>query len=154
MKQLLNSIWQGLKFWFLAVWTFLQDLIGFFLTVIVKAEEYTFTDSKGKKYTYYLAKRLNNTWTGVSLGDYIVFAKDEFVDEINIRHEYGHQKQSFILGPLYLIIIGIPSFLGNIWDRITHKNWSCLDRIVWYYTQPHEHWADKIAGITLEDRGV
>lgn len=31
--------------------------------------------------------------------------------EKTIKHEYGHQLQSYILGPLYLLIIGLPSGL-------------------------------------------
>lgn len=153
MKTKKQYLLNEFKEWVIVFWTFIQSLIGMILVAVTGAQESKITIN-GKDYKFYLAKRLNNTWSGVSLGDYIVFAKENFVDEINIRHEYGHQVQSMILGPLYLIIIGIPSFLGNIWDRIAHIDWSCLDRVTWYYTQPWEHWADKIAGITLEDRGV
>ena len=31
-----------------------------------------------------------------------------------IRHEYGHTRQSLLLGPVYLVIIGIPSFLWAV----------------------------------------
>lgn len=142
-----------LKEWAIVLWTFIQSAIGLLLITVTGAEERKLTIGN-KDYKYYLAKRFNSMWSGVSLGEYIVFAKDNFVDEINIRHEYGHYVQSIYLGPLYLLFIGIPSVLGNIWDRTAHINWSCLDRITWYYTQPWEHWADTIAGITLEDRGV
>ena len=153
MKKNNEYLLNELKDWIIVLWTLIQSTIGLLLVVVTGAEPMYMT-IKNKQYKYYIAKRFNNTWTGVSLGEYIVFAKHEFVDEINVRHEYGHHTQSLILGPLYLILIGIPSFIGNIWDRIAHKNWSCLDRIAWYYTQPHEHWADSFADITLEDRGV
>lgn len=153
MKKYSNFLLDTLKEWFFIIWTAPQELLGSIVSVVVGAEEHEYKIDD-KTYVYYLAKRFNNTWSGVSLGDYIIFAKGNFVDDINVRHEYGHQIQSLILGPLYLIVIGLPSFIGNIWDRVIHKNWSCLDRVAWYYTQPHEHWADKIGGITLEDRGV
>ena len=50
---------------------------------------------------------------GVSLGKFI-FAPD---DESMISHEYGHTKQSLLLGPLYLPVIGLPSML---WNRLPY----------------------------------
>ena len=48
---------------------------------------------------------------GVTLGKYI-FIYQDYTDKAHvIKHECGHVKQSKILGPLYLIIIGIPSLL-------------------------------------------
>ena len=82
---------------------------------------------------------------GVSLGNYIIFGQK--VDETSVKHERGHQKQSLYLGWLYLIIIGLPSFCGNIFDRLFHKNWSYAERMDWYYNQPWEKWADKLGGL-------
>ena len=48
---------------------------------------------------------------GVSLGKYIFINQDYTDKEIVIKHECGHVKQSKILGPLYLLVIGIPSIL-------------------------------------------
>ena len=49
--------------------------------------------------------------SGVSLGLFI-FSKAPVVEEELwlMRHEYGHTLQSLMLGPLYLLVIGIPSF--------------------------------------------
>ena len=82
---------------------------------------------------------------GVSLGNYIIFG--QVVIDLCIRHEQGHQKQSLYLGPLYLLIIGLPSITGNIYDRIAHKSWDLTDRLKWYYKQPWEAWADKLGGV-------
>ena len=153
MKTKKQYLLSEIKDWLIVVWTLLQSLLGLFLVIITGAKPMYMT-IRNKQYKFYIARRFNKTWSGVSLGDYIVFSLEEFADEINVRHEYGHHKQSLMLGPLYLIVIGLPSLLGNLWDKFAHTNWSCLDRIVWYYTQPHEHWADSLAGINLEDRGV
>lgn len=68
--------------------------------------------------------------TSISLGLFVFVTSEPFfakkyegqisVDELSNRllvHEYGHTIQSLILGPLYLIVIGIPStlwgFLGG-----------------------------------------
>ena len=52
-------------------------------------------------------------------------------------HEYGHTIQSLILGPLYLLVIGIPSV---VWCTFTfylikYPKWS-------YYRFYTEHWAN------------
>ena len=53
-----------------------------------------------------------NSSFSASLGIFIFFGE---VDKYNLTrvlsHEYGHCIQSCILGPLYLLIIGIPSFI-------------------------------------------
>ena len=57
----------------------------------------------------------------MSLGQYIFLTNDPYryvtedqdiekVYQKILVHEYGHSIQSLILGPLYLIVIGIPSY--------------------------------------------
>ena len=47
----------------------------------------------------------------VTLGKY-VFVSQTYRDQgMIIKHECGHVKQSKMLGPLYLIVIGVPSIL-------------------------------------------
>lgn len=60
--------------------------------------------------------------------------------EDSILHESGHVRQSELLGPLYLFVIGIPSGIhcvlhDTIYGR--HAN---------YYDFFTEKWADKLAG--------
>ena len=82
---------------------------------------------------------------GVSLGKYIILHENYFPCDLD--HEKGHQKQSLYLGWLYLLIIGIPSSLGNLYDRIFHKKWDSEKRYKWYYNQPWEKWADKLGKV-------
>lgn len=88
-------------------------------------------------------------WTecnfGVSLGNYIILNANSRTNDI--RHERGHQKQSLYLGWLYLIVIGLPSVIGNIYDRIAHRDWTYYHRERWYYAQPWEAWADRLGGV-------
>ena len=70
--------------------------------------------------------------------------------EDGMKHEYGHSIQSRILGPAYLLIIGIPSLLGNIYDRVFNKEWKYSKSCRWYYNQPWEKWADKLGGVDRE----
>ncbi|MCL2796857.1 MAG: hypothetical protein FWD58_02220 [Firmicutes bacterium] len=86
------------------------------------------------------------SWGGISLGAFIFIdtpiMKDRATDSDFVNHEYGHSLQSSKLGPLYLIIIGIPSliwaaFFGN-WRRAHKKS---------YYDFYTEQWADELAGV-------
>ena len=93
-------------------------------------------------YQFYVAQRMPS---GISLGNYIIL--NEWFSLTAVEHEHGHSIQSRYLGPLYLIVIGLPSLLGNIYDRIAHKNWDYKDSCKWYYNQPWEKWADKLGGV-------
>lgn len=56
----------------------------------------------------------NGNFGGVSLGLFIFVnnSKSEDWKSDAIIHEYGHTFQSLFLGPLYLLVVGIPS---SIW---------------------------------------
>jgi hypothetical protein len=87
---------------------------------------------------------------GVSLGSFIIFGdmNGRYIPtEKSIQHEQGHQKQSLYLGPLYLIVVGIPSLLGNLWDRFFHGSWNYRAREKWYYSRYPENWADKLGNV-------
>ena len=129
------------------IWQFPQNLVGFILSrFAIKVQEETFNDGSNNK--IYFVKRLNNS--GVSLGNYIVLGKvydGHYQYKKCINHEHGHQKQSKMFGPLYLIFIGIPSLCVNIWNRKMHKKWQYEKRQKWYYSQYPEKWADKLGHV-------
>ena len=74
----------------------------------------------------------------VTLGNYIFVSSR--ATENTIKHEWGHTRQSLLLGPLYLIIIGIPSIL---W-AMTHRTIAPDKSYNWFYT---EVWADKLGDV-------
>lgn len=76
--------------------------------------------------------------SSVSLGQYILVDSDMLVNYRTIAHEHGHQIQSLYLGPLCLVVIGLPSAIGNLLHRKIKFN---------YYKQPWEAWADKLGGV-------
>ncbi len=125
-----------MKYILFYIWQLPQNLLGLIIELITRAKHET-------NFGFYCTYRFG--WFGVSLGDYIIFGGLPSKD--SIAHEKGHQKQSFYLGWLYLLIIGIPSFIGNIRDRLFHKKWSVEKRISWYYQQPWEKWADNLGGV-------
>lgn len=132
------------------IWQLPQNLIGFLLT---------------RKYNYKSIRRVgkdvvNSKWvdvyfkpffcSGVSLGDYIIldyYYCGMACSRQVVAHEYGHSRQSLILGWLYLPLIGLPSIITNVWDRLFHKNWTSDQREKWYYGRYPENWADKLGGV-------
>ena len=70
----------------------------------------------------------NNGW-GMTLGSYIngYNLEADPQKERTFAHEYGHTKQSMVLGPLYLSLVGIPSIIGSVSDDIGlsdhHREW-------------------------------
>lgn len=78
---------------------------------------------------------------GITLGKYIYIHKNIKNFEYILKHEHGHVVQSKILGPLYLIVIGIPSL---IWATI-HTYFKIKKSYYSFYT---EAWANKISGLT------
>lgn len=74
--------------------------------------------------------------SGVSLGWFQFTHRNATKDTAS--HEVGHSVQSLYLGPLYLLVIGLPSIIwaGIIYPRIGGNYYS-------FYT---ESWANKISG--------
>ena len=63
-------------------------------------------------------------------------------DERTVRHEYGHSLQSVILGPLWLLAIGLPSL---VWAGCLRK-WRERHGAS-YYSFYTEAWADSLGGV-------
>lgn len=126
----------------LFLWQLPQNILGLLVIFFTGAHKTAF---KGE----WVASKFPHF--GVSLGNYIIFGGAGGSVE-SLKHEQGHQKQSMYLGPLYLILIGLPSIIGNIVSRIewtfSSKDREVAKRIVkWYYKQPWEAWADKLGGV-------
>ena len=75
----------------------------------------------------------------ITLGDYVFVGLNSEYKE-TVKHELGHTIQSKILGPLYLIVIGIPSItycgLRRIFPSLRKKN---------YYNFYTEKWANNLS---------
>ena len=123
----------------LYIWQLPQNLLGLLFLAYTKISKRfeckmmtTFT--KGQKvYCIY------NYNTGVSLGEYIFLGSMPKMKDI--RHEYGHCRQSRMLGPLYLIVIGLPSLLHCIFFQHDYSRPNA------YYEFYTEKWADKLGGV-------
>jgi hypothetical protein len=67
------------------------------------------------------------------------------LDERNKNHEWGHSVQSRMLGPLYLLVIGIPSTLRVIYLLAYRKTKG--HRWNGYFDGFPENWADRLGGV-------
>ena len=95
-----------------------------------------------------------NDKSSVSLGMFVFVTKEPYFynklkdgytkDELSRRllvHEYGHTIQSLILGPLYLIVIGIPS---TLWGFLPNLHKKRKDDQISYFSFFTEDWANRL----------
>lgn len=117
------------------LWQLPQNLCGIAYRRMIKKDIITqVNDDSG--YNVYLTRTNRG---GVTLGEYI-FVYQNFTDLSRvIQHETGHVMQSRILGPLYLLVIGLPSIIhAALHKYLSHDN---------YYHFYTEKWANKLAGL-------
>ncbi len=122
------------------IWQLPQNILGFFVlwTFGIRGLILKVSHEENWINVYYLKyMKKDNFSQGVSLGNFILIEKDEL--KYSKEHEIGHSKQSQILGPLYLLVIGLPSFLWAFYYSFNTK--------LNYYSFYTERWADKLAGI-------
>lgn len=74
----------------------------------------------------------------IALGEYIIIGGK--CDKSDVRHEYGHVRQSRMLGWLYLVVIGIPSLWHACWHD---KLWAKNKEYSHFWT---EKWAENLGG--------
>lgn len=116
------------------VWQLPQNLVGVIYGACIKKDKY-----KSNPYgdcVIYTKYHIG----AVTLGKYIFLWRFSSNKDFTIKHEYGHVKQSKILGPFYLLVIGLPSI---IWAWLNDKI-APNKSYYWFYT---EAWANKLGGI-------
>ncbi len=123
-------------FWF--IWGLPQNIIGLGLLILSLFHP----DHKIYKYKSAVIVDLPIGNQGaVSLGQFIfIFSRYKDVGFIE-RHEYGHTIQSHLLGPLYLLVIGLPSI---IWNKF-FAEYRRVNKVS-YYDFWVESWANKLGG--------
>lgn len=117
----------------LYAWQLPQNLVGLLLIAVLRPEDCY--DFYGRRLCY--ATRMKY---GISLGRYIIVNSvlRDYAGNTE-RHELGHCRQSVMLGPLYLFVVGIPSILWAAWWK--------PDRGISYYSFYTEKWADRLGGV-------
>ena len=137
MKRILYCIWQ-------CTWGFLQSAIGALVFIL---------HIRDKHYFYHGA--VITEWknkSSISLGMFVYVTNEPYfygklkneysMEELSNRllvHEYGHTIQSLVLGPIYLIVIGIPS---TLWGFIPSLNKKRKNEEISYFSFFTEKWAN------------
>lgn len=109
-----------------------QNILGFLLSRKYKKSQKFF----GANIYYH-----DQNWGGVSLGMFIIMSGingKEWTESVKV-HEYGHSLQSLILGPFYLLFIGLPSMIWCKSKRFI--NYRAQNNIS-YYSFYTEKWAN------------
>ncbi len=139
MKVLLYRILQ-------CTWGILQTTLGLIVFLLhIKDEHFCF---HGAIITRWKSK------SSVSLGMFVFVTDDPYFydklkgdyskEELSSRlltHEYGHTIQSLILGPLYLLVMGIPS---TLWGFLPSCNKKRKEQKVSYFSFFTESWANAL----------
>ena len=147
MRSVFYAVWQ-------CTWGFLQTLLGFFILILHR---------KSKHFRYHGA--IITLWepkSSVSLGLFVFVSAEPFfvkkyegqisVAELSNRllvHEYGHTIQSLILGPLYLLLIGIPS---TLWGFLMAKKRK--EKQIPYGAFITEKWANSLGEYVTKEKSV
>ena len=129
MKKINNYIKDSIKW----LWQFPQNMLALCIEGVLCQAAYR--EGKAGGNTIIVNITLPSA---MSLGDYLFV--NPMSSQKSIQHECGHSKQSDILGPLYLIVIGIPSLLHNIVHYLCSKigiKWN-------YYRFYSEYWAERL----------
>ena len=124
--------------WILAAtWELPQTLLALVLICVLHAKR---LDGKGRVFLVHRRRIL----TCFSLGEFIFF-DDWAPDDETVRHETGHSVQSRIFGPLYLLLIGLPSIVWNMLSRMRGSRGRWFSSR--YYDTPWEHGADVLGKV-------
>lgn len=139
MKCILYCVWQ-------CTWGILQTFLGAVLYLLHIRERHCF-------YHGAVITEWKNA-SSVSLGMFVFVTKEPYFydklsddytkEELSQRllvHEYGHTIQSLILGPLYLIVMGIPS---TIWGFLPSLNKKRKEKQISYFSFFTESWANRL----------
>ena len=116
------------------LWELPQNILGLIMKLVF--HKYSGIYLTNKEERYYI-----NFWSikgGISLGWFQFINIDQYSYRLVALHEVGHSKQSLYLGPLYLLVVGIPSILwAGVFHRFFFKNKS-------YYSFYTEAWANSL----------
>lgn len=125
----------------------IQNIAGFVMFVIYKAKGSESEVFHNAVITYIEKKNFG----GVSLGMFIFINKNvkgERLHDMQI-HEYGHTVQSLILGPVWLFVIALPSF---IWCGLPALVKWRAEKDVSYYWLYCEGWSNLCGLFATKDR--
>ena len=123
----------------LYIWQLPQNLLGLIMMLFMLPHE---SKENYKGITYIVAKRMKG---GISLGNYVILSYSYGNKKYSQKvwdHEYGHTRDSRIFGPLYLIVIGLPSLIwAYLYGNVIKTSYNG------YYKFYTEKRADQLGGV-------
>ena len=127
-----------------------QTLLGFLMFLkYIKNPHYTFHGAIVTEW---------HSGSSLSLGMFLFVStiykeKPETKDLYNrlVVHEYGHTIQSLVLGPLYLIVVGLPSIL---WAAIPPLRKMRREKKISYYSFYTESWANAWGEMASKEKSM
>lgn len=137
-------------------WGIAQSLVGLVVFLVCLARGRWHGRYRGSIVTMWALK------SGVSLGMF-VFVREPLVGDSPLTcpaidparrllvHEYGHTMQSLILGPLYVLVILLPSM---VWAGSPALKRRRLKRGASYYSFYTERWANSLAWHVTGERPI
>lgn len=130
-----------------SLWQLPQYLLGHLIVKILNAKK---DDEQSKTFNGISDVYLCSQNIGVSFGPVIIYGTMfKTLDDMpwcTNHHEHGHARQSRYLGPLYLLIVGLPSLIMNMMS--TYSLYKGSKRFYLnYYNRFPESWADKLGGV-------
>jgi len=125
---------------FLAVWQLPQTLLGALLVLYCRAFGGVTVVARRNSAVAFSARKMREA---VSLGQIVVLSEEDAKSAEAVAHELdGHTADSKRFGPLYLLVIGIPSLL-NATFHFTDN----------YFDWFTERRANRFAGLECDSRG-
>lgn len=116
------------------VWQLPQNLLGLLFLLFTRGEK--------KHYLSGIRLYYQDSFPGgITLGEYILLGSCQAE---TVRHEYGHVLQSRIFGPLYLLVVGLPSVM-HAW--LNGYIGCCKRHEEGYHHFYTESWADRLGGV-------
>lgn len=128
----------------------IQTLLGFLMFLkYIKNPRYTFHGAIVTEW---------NSGSSLSLGMFLFVSvgykekpeTSELYKKL-VVHEYGHTIQSLVLGPLYLIIVGLPSIL---WAALPPFRKMRREKKISYYSFYTESWANAWGEMAAKERSM
>ncbi len=134
----MRKIWHVFVFILLFVWQLPQNLVAMAVLLFAKnVRKITY-----RHFCFAMVARLPRHASGGSLGSFVILSPGSAHDERTLRHELdGHTVDSKIWGPLYLLIVGLPSAVHFLWYVHGDAKKRSYDD---FYT---ERWANRHAGL-------
>lgn len=125
-------------------WGAVQNVVGAVIAGVLAVR-----DPRRRRFAYHgaLVMEWDRRGASMALGMFIFFGHlgMEGADE-TLVHEYGHTVQSCILGPAYLLVIGLPSFL---WATLPRARRGRRENGRSYFDFYTEKWANRCGEATL-----